>query len=185
MTHVKKIILLFALILSATCSAAEQNFDTLATTYVEENGAALTLIRMKSNGEIFFAITEASSKSVAFVKYAPKIYNFYLNKDEHGLYSPLMFVLICPEENRGGADENLGVWDENVHMIPVYALFDVLQNGQMIFDAPYFYSGEETLTPSHYHSNITEDVHTRLIKIFMTHMHELHDQVHARNVVLP
>ena len=69
-------------------------------------------------------------------------------------------------------------------MIPVYALFD-MQNGQMIFDAPYFYSGEETLTPSHYHSNITEDVHTRLIKIFMTHMPELHNQVQARNVELP
>lgn len=185
MNAVKKFFATLALLLlTSSICAAESNFDILATTYSEQEDAALTLIRNKTDGELYFTITDDSSKSMAFVKFESRLYNFYLNKGEHGIYSPLMFVLICPEEVRGGSDEILGVWKDSVHLMPIYALFDV-RDGQIVFDAPNFYSGEETLTPSHYHSNVTEPVHSRQIEIFMRHMPELHKQVQARGVVLP
>ena len=185
MNIVKKFFATLALILltSSICAAQEQNFDMLATTYSENNGEALTIIKMKSDGTLFFAVTDMQTKTLAFVKFESQLYNFYLNKDEHG-YPPLMFVMICPAENRGGADEKLGVWKDNVHLMPIYALFNV-QDGQITFEAPNFYSGEGTLQPSHYHSNVTEPGHSRLIEIFIRHMPELHKQVQARGVVLP
>ena len=183
MSIVKKFFVTFALIL-LTCStcAAEDPFDVIASTYSEGADAALTLIKTKDSGEIYFMVHDESIKALSLVKFDRKLYDFYLNKDSDGGYPPLMFVMVFPEENRGGADEKLGVWKENMHGIPIYALFNV-QGEQITFDAPNFYSGEETLTPSHYHSNITEPVHTRLIEIFMTHMPELHKQ--AQGVQLP
>ena len=184
MNAVKKFFAILALFLltTTTCAAQESNYEFLATTYSEQKGEALTLVKMNSDGSIYFAMTDMHS--MAFVKFESRLYNFYLNKDEHGLYSPLMFVLICVEEARGGLDENLGVWKDNMHLIPIYALFNV-QDEQITFDAPNFYSGEGTLQPSHYHSNVKEPVHSRLIEIFMTHMPELHRQVQAGGVVLP
>lgn len=186
MTYVKKFFAALALIFftaTANVDAAESNFETLAAGYVDGEKTILMLVREKSSGEIFFMPFDMETESGAFVQFDPKIYNFYLNKDEHNLYSPLMFVL-ATTKMADTSDDALGTWNNNVHFIPVYALFDV-QDGQIVFDAPNFYSAEGTLTPSHYHSNIKNPIHALLIETLMTKMPLLHEDVQAKNISLP
>ncbi len=182
----KKIILLLALILlSASCEAAENdgfiNFDPLATTYSENDPASLTLIRMKENGEIYFVASDASANTMAFVKYSSELYNFYLNKGENG-YPPLIFLLILPMQERGQLDDNLGAWQNTLHLVPTYALFNV-EGGQIICEKPFF--SADSLESTHYHDRIQNPKNERLVEIFMTHMPRLHDEVNARGISLP
>ena len=180
----KKFFVTFALILlTASTCAAESNFDTLAIGYVDGEKQILTLVKSKTNGEIYFVPFDAEAETGAFIKFDRKIYDFYLNRDADGTFSPLMFVMATQRQS-DTVDDKLGVWNENVHLIPVYAIFDV-RDGQIVFDAPNFYSGEGTLTPSHYHSNIKNPIHDRLIKTLLTKMPLLHADVEAKGIALP
>ncbi len=186
MNVVKKIFATLALILftSTTCAASDLIFEPLAAVgYRDSDKQILMLIRTKDNGELFFMPFDAETESGAFIKFDRKIYDFYLNRGEHNLYSPLMFVMATTRQS-DPVDDKLGIWQGDTHLIPVYAIFDV-RDGQIIFDAPYFYSGEETITPSHYHSNIQNPIHTRLIKTLMTKMPLLHAEIEAKGIALP
>ena len=188
MIHVtKKIILLLALIFFTVTAvhveAAESNFETLAAGYVDGEKTILMLVREKSSGNLFFMPFDSETESGAFIQFDPKIYNFYLNSDEHNLYSPLIFVMATTKMS-DTSDDALGTWNNEIHLIPVYAIFDV-RDGQIVFDAPNFYSAEGTLTPSHYHSNIKNPIHTLLIETLMTKMPLLHEDVQAKGIQLP
>lgn len=182
----KKIILLIALILftSMNVEAAEEelNFEPIMTTYNDGETAALTLIRMKADGEIYFVVTETSSQTLAFMQYSRQLYDFYLNKNADGTFLPLIFRMALPAQERGQLDDDLGDWKENVHVVPVYALFDVA-NGQVVCEKP-FHSATG-LEPSHYQADIQNPNHTRLVEIFMTHMPLLHERIDAAGINLP
>ena len=107
---------------------------------------------------------------------------FYLNKDSYGYYSPLIFEMFLPGQERGQLDENLGEWKEISHFVPVYALFDV-EDGKVICQKP-FYSATMR-NPSHYHDTIKNPTHERLIEVFMTQMPRLHEIVNEKNISLP
>ena len=182
----KKFIMLFALIMLTVSSvnAADNedlNFEPLATTYSENNSASLTLVKIKDDDSIFFAVADSPTSTMAFVKYSPELYNFYLKKSEYG-YPPLIFTMMIPMQERGQLDDNLGAWDNSVHLIPVYALFNV-ENGQVICDKPFF--SADSLESTHFHDTVQNPNHTRLIEIFMTHMPRLHEEVNSKSIVLP
>lgn len=177
----KKIILLLALILLTTSVAAAEDdigFAPLATSYSEGNPASLTLIKEKSDGSIYFVVSDDSINEMAFIKYSPKLYNCYLN--ENG--SPAIFEMMLPNQERGQLDDNLGEWDKTVHIIPVYALFEV-DGEQVICDKPFF--SASYLNPSHYHDRIQNPKYNRLIEIFLKHMPRLHADVTSRGISLP
>lgn len=180
----KKIILLLALIFFAAPveAADEPNFDELATTNAEGATEFLSLIKMKDNGAFHFVAIDETTKSLGMVKYSSELYNFYQRRSPYGDFPPLIFLLILPERERGQLDDNLGEWNGNVHILPVYALFDV-KDGQVICDKP-FYSARG-ISPSHYHGTIQNPINERLIEIFMTHMPRLHEIVKSKNISLP
>lgn len=184
-SNMRKIILLLALILlTANVEAAPDNglpFDPLATTASDIDSGALTLIRMKDTGELCFLIADNKAHALGMVPYTSRIYDFYLHKDNSG-YPPFIFQMVIPMESRGQLDDDLGIWQENFHLLPVYALFDV-KNGQVVCDKP-FYSAT-MLKPSHYHAKIQNPNHTRLIEIFLTHMPRLHKQIRDQQISLP
>lgn len=183
----KKIFLLLALILlTATFAhvraADEVDFEPLVTTYDGSNPESLTLIRMKDDGAIYFVATESLTKGMAFVPYSRKIFDFYLSRDEYGGYSPLIFTMALPMQQRGQLDDNLGEWRKSVHVVPVYALFEV-DGGQVICDKPFF--SASSLQSTHYHDRIQNPTHQRLIEILLTHMPRLHELTNSKGIVLP
>ena len=183
MSTFKKFFATLALLLvtASTCAAAESTFELLAAGHVDGEKQILMLVRV--GGEICFMPFDSEANTGTFVKFDRKIYDFYLNRDSDGTFSPLMFVMVTTRQS-DPVDDKLGVWKGEMHLIPVYALFDV-RDGQFVFDAPNFYSGEDTLTPSHYHSNIRNPIHTRLIKTLMTKMPLLHAEIEAKGIALP
>ncbi|MBR2520364.1 MAG: hypothetical protein IKE46_11365 [Selenomonadaceae bacterium] len=181
MTAVKKFFAVLALLLlTSSICAAESNFDILAAGHVDGEKQALMLIRNKTDGEIFFMPFDAEAETGAFVKFDRKIYDFYLNKGEYG-YSPLMFVMATTPQN-DKSDDALGEWKDGIHVIPVYALFDV-KDGKIICES--FSSGEKTIKPSHYHAPIKNPIHNKLIETLLTKMPLLHSDVEAKGIVLP
>ena len=177
----KKIFLFLALIIFASSAEAADSFDTLATTYTEGKSASLTLVRLKTDGTLYFVTADRSTKNMALVNYSRKIYDFYLTRTPHG-YSPLIFEMILLNQPRGQIDDDLGAWQGKIHVVPVYALFDVFRK-DIICNKPFYSAG--TLNPSHYHGTIRNPVHERLIEILLTHMPRLHEQVSARGIALP
>lgn len=182
----KKIFLLLALILMTFTSAEavgnDLDFDPIMTTYTEGDSGSLTLIRMKDNGAFYFVATDISANTMAFILYDRKLYDFYLNKDEYGGYPPLIFAMALPMSERGQLDDNLGAWEKTVHIVPVYALFNV-KDGQVICDDE-FYSAT-SLESTHFHDKIKNPNHTQLVQIFMTHMPRLHELLDAKGINLP
>lgn len=178
----KKIILLLALILFTSLNAEaaddELNFDPIMTTYTDDEPAALTLIRMKEDGSIYFVATDTSANAMAFMQYSRRLYDFYVEPSQ----SPLIFMMALPAQERGQLDDDLGDWQGNVHVVPIYALFNVA-DGQIICEKP-FYSATG-LTPSHYQATIRNPNHTRLVEIFMTHMPRLHERIDKAGISLP
>ena len=185
MSTFKKFFVTLALLLvtASTCAAANSNMEPLAAGYVDGEKQILMLVRDKNDGGLYFVPFDSETETGAFVKFDRKIYDFYLNRDSDGTFSPLMFVMATPRQ-ADPVDDKLGVWNGDVHLIPVYAIFDV-RDGKIVFDAPNFYSGEDTITPSHYHSNIKNPIHDRLIKTLLTNMPLLHADVEAKNVAFP
>lgn len=182
----KKIFLLLALILltftSTEAADDDLNFEPIMTTYTDGSTAALTLIRMKDDGTLYFVAADTSINTIAFVPYSRKVYDFYLNKDEYGGYPPLIFAMALPMSERGQLDDDLGDWKDKVHVIPVYALFNVT-DGQVICDDE-FYSAT-SMESTHFHDKIKNPNHTQLVQIFMTHMPRLHELLDAKGINLP
>ena len=182
----KKIILLLALIfLTATnVEAAEDDlpFDTLAIAYPSTENEMLALIKMKSDGKVGFMVAAKDLEPIGLIPYTRENYDFYLKKDVTGGYPPLISVIVIPRVERGQVDDDLGAWDEDVHIIPIYALFDV-KDGEIICEKP-FYSASG-LNPSHYQGKIQNPNHERLIEIFMTNMPRLHKFIEDKGIALP
>lgn len=173
-------VLVLILLTSSICAAEESNFDILAAGYVDGENQALILVRNKTDGELFFMSFDAESETSAFIKFDRKIYDFYLNKGEYG-YSPLIFVMATTPQN-DKSDDALGEWRENIHLVPVYALFDV-KDGEII--CKNFSSGEKTTKPSHYQALIKNPIHNKLIATLLTKMPLLHKDVEAKGIALP
>lgn len=189
MSLAKKIFLLLALILlTATTNveaAEEENnlpFDILARAYSADENEAIGLIKTKPSGEYAFLAAAKGLEPAGIIPYSRDVYNFYLNKDQSGGYSPIIFAMLIPQAERGQLDEELGDWDENLHIIPVYAIFDV-KDGQVICEKP-FYSASE-LKASHYQAKIQNPTHERLIEIFLTNLPRLHEVIESKNISLP
>ncbi len=155
----------------------------LASTYHQGQSGSLSLIRRHRNNRLYFMITDGLSGSNAFVEYSPKVYNFYLNKNQYGSYPPLIFLMSVPRDAKGKGDDELGEWRGKVHHIPVYALFDVV-NGRVMCDDVPFYSASY-LNPLHYHDKIKDPVHARLIQSLMSQMPDLHEVVRKAGITLP
>ena len=183
----RKIILLLALIFfAANVEAAPPDngmpFDPLATTASENDSGALTLVVMNDTNELCFIVADNKARALGMVPYTNRIYDFYLRKDSSGGYPPFIFMMVLPMETRGQLDDDLGEWQENFHLLPVYALFDV-KNGQVVCQKP-FYS-KSSLQSTHYHDTIKNPNHERLIEIFLTHMPRLHRLIRDQHIALP
>lgn len=189
MSLAKKIFLLLALILltvAMNVEAAEEEyslpFETLARAYSADENEAVGLIQMKSSGEYAFIAVAKGLDPIGLIPYSHEIYNFYMNKDQSGGYPPVIFAMLLPQSEHGQLDDELGDWDENLHIIPVYALFDV-KDGQVICEKP-FYSANE-LKASHYQTKIQNPDHERLIETFLTNLPRLHEVIDSKNISLP
>ena len=179
--------MLFALILltAAGCEAAENedvSFDTLAAIESADQTQALALVQKKDDNTVYFVIADRNLPAMALIPYSPELYNFYQNPDQYGSYPPLIFFMILAEQARGQVDDELGEWKDDLHAVPVYALFKV-ENGQIICDKPFF--SADSLEATHFHSEIKNPMHTQLIEVFMTQMPRLHEVITSNNVILP
>ena len=183
----RKIFLILALILMTVSSAeaAEENnlpFEPVGTSYVQGGNEMLALVKVKSDGRLSFMVMAQGVEAIGLVPYSRNVYDFYINKPADGIYPPLISVMVLPGQKRGELDDNLGEWKGEAHLLPFYVLFDV-QNGQVVCEDKLF--SASGLNPSHYHDEIKNPNHIRLLKVFATHMPQLHKDIEAKGITLP
>lgn len=147
----------------------------------------------KFDEEGFFGLD--TSKGVTFVIYDKKDdmiarvnYDRILLKPRDNKYKtidkhmPLIFKMYIENDNKTGEDSKLGAWNGNVHMVPIYALFEVDANNDIVPGMLYSAQGEN---PSHYQGVLKEQKNVNLANIVLTHADSLNEDIIKRNISLP
>jgi len=168
--------LIFSLLIFVnSCNAHE----ILAVAETPDNWA-LTLVKTDDDVYLFYIIEEETEKQ-AFVPYDRKVYDFYLHRDSDGIFSPLIFNLFTTQ-GPDDIDEEYGVWENRMHIFPVYALFEY--DGEKVFLESYLSSGEG-LHPMHYQGRIQSPFHIKLAETFVTQMPVIHKIIDDKGIILP
>ena len=157
-------------LLMSICSASE----ILATTATEENPWSLSLMKVDENKYVFL-VFNVQTEQGAFIPYRPEYYNFYLND------SPFIFLMVVKDSPKN-VDNSLGEWREDMHLLPVYALFNY-SDDQVNLES--YLSSCNGLSASHYQAKIQSPYHTKLAEVFLTQMPALHKAVENGGVKLP
>ena len=96
---------------------------------------------------------------------------FTVYKDGKIEFKPLVFSMFIYDEKGGGVDTDLGVWSEFGHIVPIYVLFDIDKDDNVVIES--IYSAQGTTNPSHYHSDVHDEKYIHLINTFVTHIDSL------------
>ena len=169
---------LLAILVSVNvCYAASDRFTVLAKTSLE-NDCALAITKSNSGG-YYITVVDRYEDGLAYVPFNKNFYNFFVGKaGEH--YTVVIFPMYA-NDDRNDVDTNLGAWEANVHIMPVYVPY--LYDGQKIQVIGDVTSGRE-LHPSHYQERIKNPVHVKLAQVFVTRMADLHQAVNASGVTM-
>ena len=168
--------LIFSLIVSVNVCSAD---EVLAVAETPDDWA-LTLVKTDGGAYLFYIIEEDTNKQ-AFVPYDRKVYDFYLHRDSDGIFSPLIFNLFTTQ-GPTDVDDEFGEWENRMHILPVYALFEY--DGEKVFLESYLSSGEG-LHPLHYQGRLQSPFHIKLAETFVTQMPALHKIIDSQGIILP
>jgi len=169
------------------------NYEILAASKRDDDGF---LVLVKDNENYYIGAYSAKDSQIAWTNYSAKTLNFMDNFQTFSsgkkYYNPLIFEMDVPvhkqnssqNNSQAGLDDALGVWNDahTHHHIPVYALFKVDDNGNVI---PGMINSGNGAHPSHYQGHLKEQINVNLVNIFLTHMDSLRIDIKSKNVVLP
>jgi hypothetical protein len=162
----------------------KQIAGTVCAVSVTDEDGFLALINIDS--KLFFEIYDAKDASVALVPYRYKTLNFRANattsKNGRKYYSPVIFNMEIPDDDKISGDRDIGIWNGTKHTIPVYSLFKVDDNDKII---PGMLTSGRGLTPSHYQVPLNEQRNVNLANVLLNHMDSLKKDIKARNIILP
>lgn len=128
-------------------------------------------------------VYDKSTNTVATVNFDKTIFALRDNKSPNSnILNPLQFKLRIDNDNQNSKDKEAGIWSGTTHIIPIYALYEVDANNNIIPGALYTGSGEN---PGHYHSYLYEQQNVNLSNIVLTHADSLYADVNARKISLP
>ena len=133
---------------------------------------------------ITFVIYDKKDDMIARVDYDKALLrprdNKYETTDKE--YMPLIFKMHIENDNKNGEDKILGVWNGKVHEVPIYALFEVDANNNIVPGMLYSAQGKN---PSHYHGVLKEQKNVNLANIVLTHADSLNEDIIKRGISLP
>ena len=133
---------------------------------------------------VIFVIYDKKDDIVASVGYDKKILNPKANKYKTSDkdYMPLIFKMYIKNDDKNGGDKDLGTWTNETHIIPIYALYDVDSNNNIV---PGMLNSAQGSNPSHYHDVLKEQKNVNLANIVLTHAESLNEDINKRGVSLP
>ncbi len=132
---------------------------------------------------VIFVIYDKKDDILASVEYDKKILNPKANKYEKlDDYMPLIFKMYIKNDNKNGGDKDLGTWIDETHIIPIYALYDVDSNNNIV---PGMLHSAQGSKPSHYQDVLKEQKNVNLANIVLTHAESLNEDINKRGVSLP
>ena len=159
-----------SLLVMSTCSANE----ILATTATEGDPWSLSLMKVDAD-KYAFLVFNIQTEQGAVIPYNQNSYNFY----QQG--SPFIFIMAVKDSPKD-VDNDLGEWREDMHLIPVYALFNY-SNNEVNLES--YLSSCNGLSSSHYQGKIQSPYHIKLAEVFLTQMPALHKAVESEGIKLP
>ena len=154
--------------------------DVVASTLGHSEDGFLALVR--DNGSYNFIIDDKKNDRIAEVPFSLKTYNFAQQKyDNSDMREPAVFKMSVYQDEQD-KDVKLGQWFGKKHIIPIHALFNLDQYGNVL---PGMLNSGWGPNPIHYHSYLQEQKNVDMVNIFLTEMKTLHKYVDDNKVSIP
>ncbi len=126
-----------------------------------------------------FIVYDKKDDVVALLSYQRELLNLRSNKSGN-MYKPVVLMLHI-KNDRANNDRKLGYWHDGIHTFPVYSLYDVDADGNIVPGK--LYSGEGR-KPSHYHDYLHEQQNVNIVNLALTSADSLKQDMDSRNITL-
>lgn len=147
----------------------------IASTADDGDDWSLGIMKSDKDEYVFLVMNNKDFAQGAVIPYNRNSYDFYLDK------SPFVFMMAVAGSPKD-VDNDLGEWRDDMHLLPVYALYSY-ENGQVKLDG--YLSSCQGLSSSHYQGRINSPYHIKIAETFLTKMPALHKVVDSNGIKLP
>lgn len=160
----------------------DYSFPIVAISKVDDDGF---LAFSKGDKYTGFIIYDKKTGTIASINYTSELLNLRANPvifNDKKHYNPIHFTLNILNTTQGDTDTKLGEWQYSTHKIPIYAIFDIDENDNII---PQKFMTGEGLNPKKFDKTITELRNINLLDIVLTHSDSLKQDIKQRDIALP
>lgn len=157
------------------------SFPIVAVSKVDDDGFLALSMGEKYTGYIIY---DKKTGTIASIDFISEILNLRANPvifSDKKHYNPIRFTLNVLNTTQGDTDSKLGEWQYSTHKIPIYAIFDVDENDNII---PQKFMTGEGLKPKKFGKSLTELRNINLVNIVLTHSDSLKQDIKQRNITL-
>lgn len=149
----------------------------VATSYGHNPDGCLVILK---GGIHQLVVWDQKNDQVAYISGARNEDNVYYfqGKRSHSSLTPILFNLTILNAQHG-QDDGSGAWDGTTHILPIYGLYDLDGNGDVI---PGRLTTGSGIRPSHYHGYLYAQRNVDVANLVLTEMRALHIDAGKRNV---
>lgn len=147
--------------------------EIITTTYGHNPNGCLILLGGKGQRLV---VWDQKNARIAYVEAKSDLYNFIDKKGK----PPVIFNLTVLQDTHD-KDEQAGSWRGTDHFIPIYALYDLDKNGNVVPGGIYTGSGSN---PAKYHSYLYEMKNVDMVNLVLTEMQTLRNNAMEKGIKL-
>lgn len=148
----------------------------MATSYGHNPNGCLVLLGGKG---MRIAAWDMKNDRIAFINYtSSNLRSFIENRTNPKDLNPLIFDMTI-EDDTHDQDASAGYWSGSDHTIPVYALYELDADKNIVPGMIYTGAGRR---PSHYHKYLYEQKNVDMANLVLTESEELHKNAVAHNI---
>ena len=120
-----------------------------------------------------FVVYDKKDDVVAILDYKKELLNLK-NKD-------LIILMLHIKNDQANNDRKLGYWHDGIHTFPVYSLYKVDADGNIVPGMLYSAQGKN---PSHYHGYLHEQQNVNIVNLALTSADSLKRDMDSRNITI-
>ena len=120
-----------------------------------------------------FVVYDKKDDVVAILDYKKELLNLK-NKD-------LIILMLHIKNDQANNDRKLGYWHDGIHTFPVYSLYKVDADGNIVPGMLYSAQGKN---PSHYHDYLHEQQNVNIVNLALTSADSLKQDMDSRNITI-
>lgn len=155
--------------------------SVIATSYGHSDAGFLALVKTKDGSQTELLAWDRNHERVSMVRsFHPGDINKFVIKGGNGGPNSIILYIAIPNDTHD-QDASAGDWQENVHIIPVYASYKLLGSGNI---EPGRLTTGKGLQPSHFQQYLYEQKNVDMVNLILTEMPSLRRDAFDKKVDL-